>query len=77
MGGETDRAGRRAIRCRGRLHGHTDGRTLRLRCREAKCRREGFVTFHVWDLSTGERVADQYEPTERVPTRAGAGFPRE
>lgn len=55
--------GWRALRCNARrLFGHTDGHFYRARCRASECKREGYVTFHVWNIQTGECVETEYVP---------------
>lgn len=36
-------------------------RWIREPCRNARCRQEGVLTFHVWDLKTGRLVKTEYE----------------
>lgn len=51
------------LRCRSESVGEAAYATghLRVRCRGKFCRREGFVTFHVFDLATG-LYETYYEP---------------
>lgn len=62
--------GWRALRCASRrLFGHSDGQFYRARCRASGCQRVGYVTFHTWDLETGECVKTEYVP---IAPAAGA-----
>ena len=57
-------AGTAKLSCPGQLVGRMlDPHHLQVRCRASKCRVDGYVTFHTFDIRTGECV------TEHVPYR--------
>jgi hypothetical protein len=44
------------LRCRGGLAGIINGRTIEVKCRHWACTAGGNVTFHYFDVITGELV---------------------